>query len=133
MLAGSPAKEHRTITRTAFRIIAWLAFGAIVFFTLSNIHSRPQLDEGGGNIERAVAYLAVGGLFGIAYPRQPLFALFVVLFAAIGLEFAQLLTPDRHARAIDAAVKAGSGALGVGAGVWIAQVADWGASRPWKR
>ena len=75
--------------------------------------------------------LAAGGLFGIAYPRQPLFALFfVVLFAAIGLEFAQLLTPDRHARAIDAAVKAGSGALGVGAGVWIAH---WRASRPWKR
>ena len=103
------------------------------FFTLSNIQNRPQLDEGGGNIERAIAYLAAGGLFGIAYPRQPLFALLVVLFAAIGLEFAQLLTPDRHARAIDAAVKAGSGALGVGAGVWIAQVADRGASRPWKR
>jgi hypothetical protein len=40
----------------------------------------------------------------------------IILGSAFGLEALQLLTPDRHARVIDALVKAAGGICGIGFG-----------------
>jgi VanZ family protein len=107
----------RNRLRSAFRILAWLTFAAIVFYTVANVRERPHLHEG-ANFDRFIAYAALGGLFALAYRRHVAFALCMVLLTGIGLELAQLLTPDRHARVIDAAVKTGGGVIGLLAG-WV--------------
>jgi VanZ family protein len=58
----------------------------------------------------------MGFSFGLAYPSRILFVVTLVVGAAVGLEALQLLTPDRHARAADAFVKALGGISGISMG-----------------
>jgi hypothetical protein len=67
----------------------------------------------GPDFDRFVGFLASGLFLGFGYRRGWLWALGVIVVAAFGIETLQWLTPDRHARFWDAAVKAGGGALGV--------------------
>jgi len=53
----------------------------------------------------------------LAYPRQIIFVCLVILGSAVLLEFAQLLTPDRHARIQDAIEKMMGGVAGTIAGL----------------
>jgi VanZ family protein len=93
--------------------------GAIAFASLSPINLRPQ--TGDDIAERVLAFVALGAAFGVGYPRRLPFGVAVTLAAAVGLEAAQLLTPDRHARLIDACEKLAGGLLGVTiAAVWLA-------------
>ena len=55
-----------------------------------------------------------GFAFGLAYPRRLVLIASLVLISAFGLEAMQLLTPDRHGRLIDAAIKAAGGVCGIG-------------------
>jgi hypothetical protein len=52
-------------------------------------------------------------LFCLAYPRQTLLVCLVVIGSAVLLGVAQLLTPDRHGRVLDAVEKIAGGALGI--------------------
>lgn len=64
-------------------------------------------------IEHLIAFTIVGALLLLAYPRHLLFVSCMVLIAAVGLEFLQTLTPDRHGTVLDAVEKIVGGWLGV--------------------
>ena len=92
-------------------VSAWLLLALIAFVTLSPLDMRPQ--TGHALLERFVAYLALGASFQIGYPRRLSWVVAMVIFAAIGLEAAQLLAPGRHAHIVDAAQKLAGGSAGV--------------------
>lgn len=98
----------------AAAIFAWLMVGLIVYSTLSPIALRPHLGTG-VHIERLGAYGLLGLLLATAYPRRIWLVLAVLLAGAAGLEVLQTLSPDRHARLGDLAVKMAGSACGVAA------------------
>lgn len=102
--------------RTIVRILAWVTLLVILAATISPIADRPQIGSG-PTFERAGAFALLGLLFCLGYRRFWPAALVIVLFVAGGLELAQALTPDRHAKIADALVKAAGGLLGVGIGL----------------
>lgn len=114
-VAYLPAMIQRIST-----IAGWLALAFIVFATLSPIDDRPVI--AGKQLEHFAAFAVVGLAFGLAYPRRVFLVATIILISAFGLEALQLLTPDRHARLLDAMVKAAGGVCGVGIGQ-LAQLA----------
>jgi hypothetical protein len=108
----------RTMNQTALRILAWSLLLLIAAVTLSPIGLRPGLPLD-VDLERALAFLALGFAFALAYPRKLWAAAAIVLLGAFGLELLQFLRPDRHGRAPDALVKAGAACIGLGLG-WLA-------------
>ncbi len=99
-------------------IAGWLTLAFIVFATLSPIGDRPVI--AGPQFEHFAAFAFLGLAFGLAYPRRVLTVAGLVLIGAFGLEALQLLTPDRHARLLDASMKAVGGLCGIG----LAQLAQ---------
>jgi VanZ family protein len=95
-------------------IAGWLALAFIVYATLSPIDDRPVI--AGPQVEHFAAFALVGLSFGLAYPRRVFLVAALILISAFGLEALQLLTPDRHARLLDALVKAAGGVFGIGIG-----------------
>ena len=95
-------------------IAGWLALAFIVYATLSPIDDRPVV--AGPQFEHFTAFALVGLAFGLAYPKRIFLVAGIVLISAFALEALQLLTPDRHARLLDALVKAGGGVCGIGIG-----------------
>ena len=107
------------MTRVFLRAAAWLSLAFILYATLSPIDMRPR-DVMPVNIDRALAFCVMAGLFTLAYPRRWR-AILVMSVAAAGLiETLQLLSPTRHAHLADALVKA----AGAVAGVSMAAVAN---------
>ncbi|MBR1217867.1 VanZ family protein [Bradyrhizobium sp. U87765 SZCCT0131] len=92
-------------------VLAWLAVAVIGFATLSSIGLRPHLAS--PHREHFAAFALVGVLFSLAYPRRPVVILGLVVIGALSLELLQMLTPDRHARIVDAAFKVAGGFAGV--------------------
>jgi VanZ family protein len=102
----------RTVTATA----AWTSLAFIAYATLSPLNERPEFDFdlfSFSHLDHYVAFAVAGSLFGLAYPRQTSFVCILVLGSAVLLELLQLLTPDRHARVIDAVRKVIGGAIGI--------------------
>jgi hypothetical protein len=97
-------------------VVAWLALAFIAFVTLSPIGTRPSI--GSPHLEHFTAFALMGLAFALAYPNRILLVVAIVAGAALGLEALQLLTPDRHARAMDALVKSLGGISGICAGQW---------------
>ena len=91
---------------------AWTLLAFIAFATVSPIHDGPAL-AASSSIEHLVAFAILGVLFCVAYPRQIAFVCLIVVGSAILLEYAQLLTPDRHGRVEDALEKIAGGAVGI--------------------
>lgn len=104
-------------SQNLLRLLAWIALGVIVLSTLTPNELRPQ---SGLPVqwERLLAFAVVGFLLAIAYPRQLLVITVVVLGVAVLLEALQLLTPSRHGRVFDLAVKLAGGSAGMVAG-WL--------------
>jgi hypothetical protein len=95
-----------------FRIIAWLLLAFCIFATGVPIGLRPQVSLP-ANADRALAFAALGLMFGLAYPRRWLvIGLFLVL-AAFSIESLQYLSPSRHPGLPDALIKAFSALSGV--------------------
>lgn len=108
-VAYLPAMVQRIST-----IAGWLALAFIAYATLSPIDDRPVI--AGAQLEHFAAFAVVGLAFGLANPRRVLLVAAIILISAFGLEALQLLTPDRHARLLDALVKAAGGMCGIGIG-----------------
>jgi VanZ like family len=98
-------------------IAGWLALAFVIFATLSPIGMRPSI--GNSHLEHFAAFGLIGLAFAMAYPSRILLIVAIVVGAVLGLEVLQLLTPDRHARATDAFVKALGGISGICAGQLI--------------
>jgi VanZ family protein len=96
-------------------LAAWVLLALITYATISPIQERPSL-LASSSLEHLVAFLTLGTLFCLAYPRRPALVCLIVLGSAILLEILQLLTPDRHARLPDAIEKIAGGGFGILAG-----------------
>ena len=92
----------------------------IVYATVVPISLRPN--SGHLHLERQLAYFAVGGTLTIAFPRQWLWLVAVVVVIACGLEYAQTFTPTRDGRLADAAEKSVGGLLDIAAGLGFSTV-----------
>ncbi len=93
-------------------IAAWTLLALIAFITVSPLRDRPTLHTS-TSVEHLMAFAMVGLLFCLAYPRHVALICLMVLGSAVLLEFAQLLTADRHGRVQDAVEKMAGGAVGV--------------------
>jgi VanZ family protein len=100
---------------TIFRIGAWLSLACIAIATVAPIEYRP-ISGYPVNLERFIAFAAMGAVCAIAYPRHFILIALVVAGTALLLEVLQLFSPSRHGRAFDAAVKICGGAIGLGFG-----------------
>jgi VanZ family protein len=96
--------------------VGWLALAFIAYATLSPIESRPVIAT--AQFERFAAFGLVGLALGIAYPKRWRWVAGIVVGSAFALEALQLVTPDRHGRLLDAAIKT-AGGLG---GIWLSQI-----------
>ena len=94
------------------RLAAWAFIAAIVFATLGPIQDRPRLSSD-PQLERFIAFLALGFIFALAYPHHRARIAIAVLVCALALEAAQRLTSDRHGELRDALAKVLGGLLGV--------------------
>nr|WP_314262177.1 VanZ family protein [uncultured Devosia sp.] len=104
------------MTRRSYLIAAaWIGLFLIMAATLSPIGIRPSLPIS-VDAERVTAFMVVGFLFALAYPKHIWFAAIVVLIGAFGLEILQELRPDRHARFRDAMWKSIGASVGLGLG-----------------
>jgi uncharacterized membrane protein len=90
---------------------AWVLFALIIFVTICPIQDRPVW--GPARLEHLAAFAALCALFCAAYPRQTMLVLLLLVAAGGGLELAQYLTPDRHARLSDFCEKAFGGMTGI--------------------
>jgi hypothetical protein len=97
-----------------FVIAGWLALAVVAFVTLSPIGMRPSIAS--SHLEHFAAFALIGFAFALAYPNRILLVVTVVVGGALGLEALQFLTPDRHARAMEALVKSLGGISGICAG-----------------
>jgi len=102
------------MTQTISRTAGWLAFAFIAFVTISPIYDRPSIAA--PQIEHFAAFALLGLLLVMGYPRRTLAIIAMIIGSAYALEALQFLTPDRHARLLDATVKAIGGLCGIGAG-----------------
>ena len=93
-------------------IAAWGLLTFIAFATISPIRDRPTLAIS-SSLEHLAAFAALGILFSAAYRKQFALVCLTVIGSAVLLEFAQLLTPDRHGRVEDALEKIVGGVAGI--------------------
>jgi len=108
-------------------VAAWTLLILIVCVTISPIQDWPTVFAS-PSFERLAAFAVLGALFCLAYPRYSALVWLIVLGSAVLLEFAQLLTPDRHGRVQDAVVKMTGGGLGILIGratLYFAQASRW--------
>ncbi|WP_063676881.1 VanZ family protein [Bradyrhizobium neotropicale] len=94
------------------KFAAWAGLSFIAYSTLSPLRDRPILLTSSA-LEHLAAFAILGTLFCLAYPRRTPAVLLIVLGSAALLELLQLLTPDRHARTLDAVQKIAGGTAGV--------------------
>ena len=106
--------ESHTFQRVVV-VAAWILVCFLAYATLCPIGDRPTLAILSSR-ERVTAFAVFGGVFCLAYPRRTFPVLIFVLCTAALLEVLQLITPDRHARGLDALQKIAGGAAGVFAG-----------------
>ena len=93
---------------------AWACLAFIVFATLSSLQERPVIAGGHfAAVERFSAYALLGLLLLLAHPRHLALVCLTVFGGAITLELLQYLTPDRHARVLDAIEKLLGGTAGL--------------------
>ncbi|MBR0795978.1 VanZ family protein [Bradyrhizobium jicamae] len=93
------------------KIVAWIALAFIILATLVPLHERPVI--AGSLIDHLAAFALLGLTFMLGYPRHVWLAIAMVIGSAFALEALQLLTPDRHARLVDALLKASGGLTGL--------------------
>ena len=94
------------------RVAAWLSLLAICVVTVGPIW-MPPVSHLPLQIERFSAFLIVGTLFGIGYPKRLVLIAVIVVVSAASFELAQHLIPARHGTWAGFLAKAAGGGLGV--------------------
>ncbi|WP_213773879.1 VanZ family protein [Bradyrhizobium sp. dw_78] len=108
-----------------FITAAWLATIIITYATLAHVGlpysiyhrlapllMRPEIKTY-AHLEHIIVFAVLGALFAIAHPRHTIVVCCIVLGGAVFLEILQNLTPDRHARVLDAVEKIAGGAAAI--------------------
>lgn len=101
-----------------FHLLPWLILVTIVVATLSPLQFRPRTDEP-PQVERFLAYGALGLSFALAFPRAWWIALPGLPAVAYLLEMGQRLTADRHWGLSDVEAKMAGSVAGVVLGLAI--------------
>lgn len=109
------------MTNTLLRLLAWALLLAIIVVTLGPIEARP-VSHYSAQGERLLAFLALGLVFAIAYPRHLWLVALVVIGSAVGLEALQMVSPGRHGRILDMVAKVTGGTAGIALGWYIARL-----------
>jgi len=102
------------------RFFAWLLAAAVAFATLGPPRYRPHSHLGQDG-EHALAFVLIGLVFGLAYPRRWLLKSAIAVALCGVIEILQFWAPGRHARLEDFAVDA----LAACAGLAAAAAIDW--------
>ncbi len=105
-------KSRRLSLSLLVQIAAWLLILAIAFVTLSPSALRPHSGYSAG-LERFTAYLFLGVLLALAYPRRFWQVALVIVVAAVGLEALQAVVATRHMRLVDSLAKLAGGGMGL--------------------
>lgn len=100
------------------RVAAWVLLLGLIFVTLGPIELRP-ISPLPVQVERASAVALIGFVFALAYPRQIVLVSLLVLGATVLLEALQLVSPSRHGRIADLAVKLFGGGAGLLVGHFV--------------
>jgi VanZ family protein len=116
---------NKSIVTTTLAVAAWGMICLIGYATLTKVQFiylvyakiKPFLFEVDmatwAHLEHAIAFLALGSLFALAYPRRTLMVCLIAIGSAIVFEFLQTLTPDRHGTLFDASEKIAAGCAGI--------------------
>ncbi|MBC9882125.1 hypothetical protein G8O24_32865 [Bradyrhizobium sp. INPA01-394B] len=116
---------NKSIVTTALTLAAWATISLIGYATLTRVQFiyvvygliKPFLFgvdvATWAHIEHAIAFLTLGVLFALAYPRRSLMTYAIVIGSAVTFELLQTLTPDRHGTLIDASEKILAGCIGI--------------------
>jgi hypothetical protein len=116
---------NRSIVAATLAIAAWATISLIGYATLTKVQFiylvygkiRPFLFgvdiATWAHLEHAIAFLTMGSLFALAYPRRTRMVCLIVIGSAIILELLQTLTPDRHGTMSDASEKIVAGCAGI--------------------
>src|SRR6476469_1557936 len=110
----------RLITAMAWVAIIGIAYATLtkvgfvyaIYFKLAPFLKQPAMQTY-AHFVHIIAFGLLGALFTFAYPKRLLLVCCIVLGAAVLLEFAHTLTPDRHGTLIDALEKIAGGAVGI--------------------
>lgn len=98
-------------------LAAWFLLAVVAFVTLAPIGFRPETGLS-AQIERFAAFALIGLAFSAVYPRRLWLVAFIVLGAAMALEFMQFLGHSRHPGLHDVVAKLAGGTSGILAG-WM--------------
>jgi VanZ family protein len=97
--------------------LAWAYLAFIAFATLAPLQFRPTLTKTEPELvvvfERVAAYVLLGLLFSIGFPRKQRFVCSVVLGSAVLFELLQAISPDRDPGMTDAIEKLVGGGIGI--------------------
>jgi hypothetical protein len=104
------------------RCAAWVALAAVAVVTLSPIGLRPT-SPAPADLERLVAFVGLGLIFALAYPRRWVTTVALLCVAAGLLEIGQHLVPGRHGMPHDFALKAAGAGLGAGLALAVRRAA----------
>jgi hypothetical protein len=129
----SPHCYHELMNIRRFaRFAAWTGLALIVLVTILPIGARPSTVTT-TDLDRALAFIVMSGLFIIAYPRRALAISLSLLFAAFLIELTQFASVTRHPQMHDAVFKALGVMVGVIGGfmvnLWIQKCARAGEPR----
>lgn len=103
-----------TIRRFA-RFAAWIGLALIILVTVAPIGARPSTLTS-TDLDRALAFVVMSGLFIVAYPKRVFPIAAVLLLAAFAIELTQYVSVTRHPQLHDAVVKAIGVVVGVSGG-----------------
>jgi hypothetical protein len=98
--------------RNVLILAAWTFLVFVAYATLSPIQARPIISRS-ADLEHVAAFVVLGGLVCLGYPRRLVLVCWIVFGSAIMLELMQNLTPDRHPALLDAMEKVAGGAAGI--------------------
>ena len=100
------------------KFFAWLLAAAVTFATLGPPRYRPHSHLGQDG-EHALAFVLIGLIFGLAYPRRWLLKSAIAVALCGVIEILQFWAPARHARLEDFAVDALAACAGLAAAAAI--------------
>lgn len=119
--ACAAAFAYATLTHVEFAYSAYYRLAPFLMWPKARTY---------GLFEHVTAFAVFGALFALAYPRHIVFVCVVVFVTAVGLEYLQTLTPDRHGTLFDAAEKVVGGAFGIVAAQVLLYLRAWSRKHP---